>query len=739
MWRWLPVLLILATVSPAATADDLAKLKASLAERFASYSTLSVEFTTSVPDPVDNSKTIGAWYLWERQDGKERLEGAESTGDGPKAIGTFDGTRNVVVGAALAPALPTDISNYSGPPIARPGYAVIHAGTFSELQSQTNMIAWFLGLLTNETRSSLLDVLGSPHTKPIDPITVNGQLCSAWEVSGKLPDGGTYVGRLAVDVEAGWLPVQWETESTVPGERSVIIRQTVTESMEVVDEKSRIPMRVPRTGQVVWKMGDDPEERPQTIEFHRFIVGRPVSRERFEAVIPDGTEVRDYTKNKNSPREYISGGADAKRNHLARIAAQTQAMQENPPVAIINASIPAGPNWSLWLIVGAIILAVGSRYARRQGFKWWIWRWLTVLLMLATVTPAATADDLAKFKAALAERFSRYQSLSVSYITSGIDPDDPKLMAECRFKWDRRLPCERLELEFLLPQHPNRTVTSTDGHETRAISYPNPVEDSSGNDSFMASSPMVTIEPNGGNGLGKGEIIESILGLRSLVSPGGWPELLKLPVSRLSDVIVENGRSCPCFGVKSITPTGDAADCRIVVDPELDWLPVLMENRFTMGGRSFYEVAKVMDTMLIHDDRTNEDVIFPKVTKGALQLDEGHPEKIADTQFVTISISQCRLNPTFPSDYFSLPIPSGSYVQTKKPGNGLQTYVSGGPAVTRQILSEYQSAHEQQRLTKGGTSPTATPPQGAPWVKIILAISTLLLASAVCVHRRASR
>lgn len=364
-WRWLSVLLLLTSASAAAKADDLAKLKAALAERFASYGTLSVEFTTSVPDPVDNSKTNGAWSLWERQDGKERFEGAESASDRSKSIGTFDGTRNVIVGAALPPALPTDISNYAGPPIPRPGYAIIHHGPFSELQSQTNMSAWFLGLLTNETRSSLLEVLDSPHTKPIDPLTVNGQLCSAWEMSGKLPDEGTYVGRLAVDVEAGWLPVLWETESTVPSERTVSIRQTVTEIMEVVDEKSGVPMQVPRKGQVVCKLGEEPEERPQTIEFHRFIVGRLIPNVRFQAVIPVGTEVRDYTQNKIIPKEYISGGADAEKNHLATIAAQSQAMQTNPSVAIVNASIPAGPNWSLWLIVGVIVLATGSLYARR--------------------------------------------------------------------------------------------------------------------------------------------------------------------------------------------------------------------------------------------------------------------------------------------------------------------------------------------------------------------------------------
>ena len=124
-------------------------------------------------------------------------------------------------------------------------------------------------------------------------------------------------------------------------------------------------MQVPRTGQIVWKLGEDPEERPQTIEFHRFVIGRLIPRERFQAVIPDGTEVRDYTKNKNSPREYISGGADAEKSHLAVIAAQSQAMQANPAVAIVNASIPAEPNWSLWLVGGAIVLAIVSLYARR--------------------------------------------------------------------------------------------------------------------------------------------------------------------------------------------------------------------------------------------------------------------------------------------------------------------------------------------------------------------------------------
>lgn len=364
MWLWLTVLLILSTVAPSATADDLAKLKASLAERFASYATLDVEFTTSVPDPVDNSKTIGAWFAWERQDGKERFEGAETASDSLKSISTFDGTRTVFLGKALAPALPPDIE-YSGPLIARPGYATIQLGPFSTDQSQSNMGARFLGLLMNETRSSLLDVLGNSDMKSIDSIIVNGQLCTAWEVSGKLPGGGTYVGRLAVDVAAGWLPVLWSTESTVSGERLVSIRQTVTEIMEVMDEKSGAPMQVPRKGQIAWRIGEGPEERPQTLELHRFIVGRPISSERFEAVIPDGIEVRDYTKNKNNPREHISGGADTEKSHLAAIAAQSQAMQKNSSVAIVDSSIPARPNWPIWIILGSVVLATGSLYARR--------------------------------------------------------------------------------------------------------------------------------------------------------------------------------------------------------------------------------------------------------------------------------------------------------------------------------------------------------------------------------------
>ena len=353
------LLIFVAATSVATAADDLAKLKAALAERFATYGTLSLAFTTTGPDPVDFSKEVGSQCLWERTEGQERFEWSFTPGDESKSVLVFDGTRTTSIWNPDPHVNPT--------PGIMPamGSANLYRETFSTLDSSSNTAAWLLGLITGETRTSFLQIVSDPSATPIPAIDINGHSCLAWKVSGNLPDGGTYLGRLAVDIEAGWLPVLWETESKVPGQRDVLVRQTVTETMEVVDEKSGDRVRVPKAGQIVFRVDNGLEDPPQFIEFHNFTLGRPVSKDRFLASIPDGYRVRDETSSSMHPKEYISGGPDAEQQYLAEIAAQTRTMQASQPITNVNASIPEGPRWSLWLIVVAAVLAIGSLYARR--------------------------------------------------------------------------------------------------------------------------------------------------------------------------------------------------------------------------------------------------------------------------------------------------------------------------------------------------------------------------------------
>ena len=353
------LLIFVAATSVAIAADDLTKLKASLAERFARYGTLRLEYTTTGPDPLDFSKSVGSKCLWERTAGQERYEVSFTPGDQSKSVLVFDGSRTTIIWHPDPHAKPTQGI------VPAMGSANLYRGTFSTLDSSSNTAAWLLGLITGETRTSFLQIVSDLGATPIPEIEINDHSCLAWNVSGNLPDGGIYTGRLAVDVEAGWLPVLWETESKVPGQRDVLVRQTVTETMEIIDEKSGDRVSVPKVGQIVFRVDNGPEYPPLIIEFHHFTLGRSVSKERFLASIPDGYRVRDETSSSTHPKEYISGGPDAEQQYLAEIAAQTRAMQASQPAAIVNASIPEGSNWSLWLIVGAFVLAVGSLFARR--------------------------------------------------------------------------------------------------------------------------------------------------------------------------------------------------------------------------------------------------------------------------------------------------------------------------------------------------------------------------------------
>ena len=358
-WRWLSVLLLLTSAHAAAKADDLAKLKASLAERFASYSLLHCEYTVTGPDPLDYSKSIGSQCLWEKATNRERLDITFSSEDGSRVVMIFDGTRTTSIGH------PGPQRNLAPNAIRNSGSARISAGGFSSMESGINLAAAILGVGTLETRSSFLQILDDQLPNALSPSELNGHRCLSWSVRGTLPDGGTYTGQLTVDVEAGWLPVAWQVESTVPGEKKSITTQRVITTEIVVDERSGDQMTMPKTGEFSFRTEGDGEVPPRIIQFQQITLGRPFSNDRFRADIPDGYRVTNEMSQSSLRKEYISGGPEAEKKYLAEITAQVSAMQSSQPVKVFNASIPEGTGWSIWLIVGSAVLAIGSLYARR--------------------------------------------------------------------------------------------------------------------------------------------------------------------------------------------------------------------------------------------------------------------------------------------------------------------------------------------------------------------------------------
>ena len=82
--------------------------------------------------------------------------------------------------------------------------------------------------------------------------------------------------------------------------------------------------------------------------------------------IPPGFDVKDETDPKSGVKRYVSGGAAAEKQRFSELAAQASIMNDMRQVQTVDASIPNGSRWTIWMFVVAIILAGVSLYVRRS-------------------------------------------------------------------------------------------------------------------------------------------------------------------------------------------------------------------------------------------------------------------------------------------------------------------------------------------------------------------------------------
>ena len=356
-WRWLSVLLLLTSACAAAKGDDLAKLKASLSERLVAYRSFSMEITSSGIDPGNPTVTIGSEAVWERSTGKERFELTLLPSNDSKSVTVFDGVHTTSVWFPWPKT--NDDPGYKGLRVT--GAAQIRAGAFSYDDYGSNAAVNVFGLTCSETGTDLLNLVNSPKFQAISPVNVDGQECLAWSVSGPLRGNGTFQATLAVDSKAGWLPVRWEATRNHSADGSVFrCGWEVVDSILVTDKSSgqefSVPARVRYT---------ENGKESAAVAIHVNSLGVLVSLDRFRVSIPDGFRVADASVRSKPQKEYISGGSQAEKEHLASLANQARMLSTKSQSKVFDASVPKGTRWSLWVSVIAFTLAICSLYVRR--------------------------------------------------------------------------------------------------------------------------------------------------------------------------------------------------------------------------------------------------------------------------------------------------------------------------------------------------------------------------------------
>ena len=357
IWRWLSVLLTLSSASAAATADDLAKLKASLAERFVAYRSFSVEISSSGQDPGNPTSTIGSEAVWERSAGNERFELILLPSNDSKSVTIFDGVHTTSV---WYPGPNTkDDPGYKGLQVS--GAAQIRSGGFSYDDYGSNAAVNVFGLTCSETGTDMLELVNSHQFQAISPVNVGERECLAWSVSGHLRGNGTFQATLAVDAKAGWLPVQWEATRNHSADGSVFrTGWEVTESTLVTDTSSGQEFSVPKRARYT-----ENGKESADVAIHMNSLGVPVTSDRFQVSLPEGFRVADASVKSKPHKEYISGGPQAERAHLLSLAGQARVLNNGSQTMVFDASAPKGTLWSLWVLVIVFALIICSLYVRR--------------------------------------------------------------------------------------------------------------------------------------------------------------------------------------------------------------------------------------------------------------------------------------------------------------------------------------------------------------------------------------
>lgn len=359
MWRWLTVLLILATVTPAATADDrVNKLKAALAERFAAYQNLSLDWNAKTKD--DLSEFESDVCHWVVSHGKERIETFPVRSKSAHDLVVFDGTKTVRL--LHGPHVDGKMSQF------QTGEAHLYRGSISQRHTTSNFAAFILGVICMGPGTRIVDLVDKFPTASIDPIPINGVLCSAWSVAFEDSTGAHYDGVLAVNQSEDWLPVLWETTQNQGNDRKLVCSVKVTESVEVFDEIAKTSIRVPSRGEFSIKLSQGDQavmSRTSNVELHEINLGKQQAAETFQVTIPTGFDVTDETDPKSGTRRYVSGGAAAEKHRISELAALATSMNNVRAAQTVDASIPNGSHWAIWLFVTAMTLAGVSLYVRR--------------------------------------------------------------------------------------------------------------------------------------------------------------------------------------------------------------------------------------------------------------------------------------------------------------------------------------------------------------------------------------
>ena len=359
MWRWLSVLLILATVTPAATADDSVKLQAALAERFAAYQNLSLDWTAKTKD--DSSEFESDVCHWVISSGRERIEIVPVRGEPSHEILVSDGTKTVRLwyGANVDGSI-SQFQNRD---------AHVYRGSISQRHRNSNFAAYILGVICMGPGTRLVDLVDKFPPVSIDPVPVNGVPCLAWSVPFNDSTGAHYEGVLVVNQAEDWLPVLWETTQIQGNDRKLVCSVQVTESVEVFDEIAKTSIRVPSRGEFSVKLSAGDQSflmnRTSHVELHEINLGKQSAAETFQVTIPPGFDVMDETISKSGVRMYVSGGAAVEKQRLSELAARAASMNAMRAVQTVDASIPSGSPWAIWLFVAAIILAGVSLSVRR--------------------------------------------------------------------------------------------------------------------------------------------------------------------------------------------------------------------------------------------------------------------------------------------------------------------------------------------------------------------------------------
>lgn len=353
MWRWLSVLLILATVPVAVTADDLVKLKAAVAERFAAYRYLSLDWKSTSKDGMKGTELCH----WMVSPERERFDFFPFRGDASHATTFFDGRNTTHIWFQEA------VDGAS--PLPKGGFVRIYKGPFSRSHTASNHAALILGVTCLEYGSPLVDFLNDFDPVPVEQVSVNGVSCLAWKVAFQDKAGSQFNGRLAVNESENWLPVLWETATTYKDDRTVIRTMRVQESIEVTDERTKNTIRIPSRGELLTRVQGGDELGNVPVELYNIKIGVQHPPESFRVAIPPGFRVTDETSGKAINPEYISGGVAAQKQRLAEIAESANSINRNVAVQKVDASIPKGSNWAIWSTVGAITLAGLSLYVRR--------------------------------------------------------------------------------------------------------------------------------------------------------------------------------------------------------------------------------------------------------------------------------------------------------------------------------------------------------------------------------------